>query len=49
MELCQYGSFFKLIRMARQIKNMKESERIQVGQALLVRSPSFVFLRESLQ
>lgn len=38
MELCQYGSFFKLIRMARQIKNMKESERIQVGPALYVSS-----------
>ena len=37
MELCQYGSFFKLIRMARQIKNMRESERIQVGQVLMVR------------
>ena len=37
MELCQYGSFFKLIRMARQIKNMKDSERIQVGQAIVVR------------
>ena len=43
MELCQYGSFFKLIRMARQIKNMKESERIQVGPTLVGRGTQLIF------
>ena len=47
MELCQYGSFFKLIRMARQIKNMKEGERIQVGQVLLVRLLHFPLFSRS--